>query len=237
VRALGLGIKPETRTPNPYNQNPYPYSPNPFNPNPTTGWHPRYPKLLWVVRVCTPGTRTTRKTRHARKTHTNTHYTAHQRSSPAHQTPISPHRLSQKNRTLTQSPSAAPHGHTPTAPRDSSLGGGAAHLATRDSPRPPRLHRATADLPVRHPPVLHHAKPPTSGQHHVEQARRRSRSKHASEQAQPQQASSILCSFSNCCMPWLLQLMDGILICCLCLLPCMNGILFSCLCLLPCNVD
>jgi hypothetical protein len=55
---LGLGIKPETRSPNPY-----PYSPNPSNPNPTTGCNLQYPKLVRVVWVCTPGTRTARKTR------------------------------------------------------------------------------------------------------------------------------------------------------------------------------
>ena len=55
---LWLGKIPETRTPNPKNP-----SPNPKNLNTNSGFNSRYPKLLWVIRVSTHGTRTTRKTR------------------------------------------------------------------------------------------------------------------------------------------------------------------------------
>ena len=53
-----VGRIPEIRNLNPKNP-----SPNPKNPKTNSSFNSRYPKLLWVIRVSTHGTRTTRKTR------------------------------------------------------------------------------------------------------------------------------------------------------------------------------
>ena len=60
---LWLGKISETRILNPKNPSPNPENPSPKNPNTKSGFSSRYPKLLWIIRVSTHGTRTTRKTR------------------------------------------------------------------------------------------------------------------------------------------------------------------------------
>lgn len=60
---LGLGIKPDTRIPNPKNPNPNPNNPNSKNPNYNLGSNFRYPKLFRKFRVKQTGTRSTRITR------------------------------------------------------------------------------------------------------------------------------------------------------------------------------
>ena len=49
------------RNPNPKNPSPNPKNPSSKNPNSNSGSNPRYPKLLWVIRVLIHGTRITRK--------------------------------------------------------------------------------------------------------------------------------------------------------------------------------
>ena len=58
---IWVGTIPETRNPNPKNPSPNPKNPSPKNPNVNSGFNPRYPKLLRVIRVLTSGTRITRK--------------------------------------------------------------------------------------------------------------------------------------------------------------------------------
>jgi hypothetical protein len=62
-RPLGVGRKPETRTPNPKNPTPNPKNPRPENPNVISGVISRNPKLLRVNRVSIHGNRNSRITR------------------------------------------------------------------------------------------------------------------------------------------------------------------------------
>jgi hypothetical protein len=60
---VGVGRKPETRTPNPKNPTPNPKNPRPENPNVISGVISRNPKLLRVNRVSIHGNRNSRITR------------------------------------------------------------------------------------------------------------------------------------------------------------------------------
>jgi hypothetical protein len=57
---LSLGILPATRYPNPKYPDPEPKYPNPHYPISSSDSKSCYPNLYWVIRVTTPGTRTTR---------------------------------------------------------------------------------------------------------------------------------------------------------------------------------
>jgi hypothetical protein len=56
-RLIGLGIKPDTRIPNPKNPNPNPISPNPKSPKSNLGRTSRYPKFYSKFRFQISGTR------------------------------------------------------------------------------------------------------------------------------------------------------------------------------------